>query len=485
MSKIIIGNTQCTIRDEDDVEFLRALDKELSFKVQGAEHTTLFKLGQWDGIRRILGRDLTFPYGLLDRVREFYLKHDKIVSIDNRKALCSPFEPIDIYDRLSQMGKKPYDYQIEISDITKHVDHGIIRAATGSGKSIVATLMTAQFGKSTIIYVIGKDLLYQLHSFFTDVFQMDIGIIGDGLCDIHDINIASVWTIGQALGMKKTKIITDETDDEKALDRSKYDDILQLMRFAKVHIFDECHLAACDTIQAISRKIVPEHIYGMSASPWRDDGADLLIESIFGGIIVDLPASQLIEQGYLVQPIIKFIKVSKQRFPKGKKYQSIYKDYIIENNERNNLIINGAKRLVEQGYQILVLYSRISHGEYLYKEISKIMPCMRLSGKDSSKVRDEAKTKLENKEINCIVASTIFDIGVDLPSLSGLIIASGGKSTVRALQRIGRVIRNFPNKHYAAVIDFVDQARFLKAHSVIRYQMYASERGFDVRWPKN
>ena len=122
----------------------------------------------------------------------------------------------------------------------------------------------------------------------------------------------------------------------------------------------------------------------------------------------------------------------------------------------------------------------LAHGKSLYKEISKSLPAMLLSGKDSSKIRAEVKSKLEAKEINCIVASTIFDIGVDLPSLSGLIIAGGGKSSVRALQRIGRVIRKFPGKNQAAVIDFRDQAKFLKNHSEIRHNVYASERGYDV-----
>ena len=485
MSRIIVGNTLCTIENEEDIPFLRLLDRELSFKVQGSEHTKVYKLGKWDGIRRIMSRNLTFPYGLLERVKGFYTEHGKTVAIDNRRPIKSPAESISIYNKLVDMGKTPYDYQMEVADVTKEKDCGIIRVATGGGKSIIATLMIAQFGKSAIIYVIGKDLLYQMHKFLVEVFQTDIGIVGDGLCQIKDINVVSVWTVGQALGMKKSSIITDGGSDEVVTDSSKYTAILSMMKSVKVHIFDECHLAACDTIQEISRSINPEYLYGMSASPWRDDNADLLIESIFGSKIVDIPASYLIEGGFLVQPIIKFIKLTQKRYAKSVKYPSVYKDYIIDNPERNNHIIMGAQSLVKQNYQTLVLYNRIAHGKYLQKEIEKSMPCLLLSGKDSSKTREEAKNKLENGDINCIVASTIFDIGVDLPSLSGLIIAGGGKSSVRALQRVGRVIRKYPGKKYAAILDFLDQARYLKGHSEIRYRVYASERGFDVKWPKN
>jgi len=64
-----------------------------------------------------------------------------------------------------------------------------------------------------------------------------------------------------------------------------------------------------------------------------------------------------------------------------------------------------------------------------------------------------------------------------------LVIACGGKSTVKALQRVGRVIRKYPGKKFAVVIDFADQAPFLDNHSRTRYRIYTSEDGFDVSWP--
>jgi hypothetical protein len=47
----------------------------------------------------------------------------------------------------------------------------------------------------------------------------------------------------------------------------------------------------------------------MSASPWRDDNQDLVIEGILGKRIVEISASFLIERGYLVKPIIRFKEV--------------------------------------------------------------------------------------------------------------------------------------------------------------------------------
>lgn len=469
-----------------------ALDADLSYKVQGAEHTASFKgystrdgkFVQWDGMNRMMNERCEFPVGLLGRVENFYRTRNKIVEIKDTRKQKSNGQPIDILPRLNELGKNPYHYQLDAAEATKRMDRGIIRLATGGGKTVVSALVTAQFGKGTILYVIGCDLLYQTHKFFSAVFPYQkIGLIGDGNCDIQKINIASVWTVGQALGMKKVELLAD-TDDEKKVDPKKYEDIRKLLKSTSVHMFDECHLAACSTIQEICKAINPEHVYGMSASPWRDDGADLLIESVLGRNIVDISASYLIDNGFLVKPLIRFMKVPQLAEKLPKQYQTIYKNYVVENPVRNAMVVKGAVSLVEQGYQTLVLYNSVAHGTFLASEISKHMPCILLSGKDSSDVREQAKKKLETGEIKCVIASKIFDIGVDLPSLSGLVIASGGKSSVRALQRIGRVIRKYEGKTKAAVIDFYDQAHFLKDHSKERFKIYSMEERFDVVWPK-
>lgn len=489
MTIIRINNTNntCTLENETDVGFLWSLDRELSFAVQGAEHTRAYKgyfdkegkHHKWDGLHRLLTEKLSFPIGLLQRVKEFYSINQKEFHITDLRPQKTSIVSVDILPKLKILNKEPYPYQLETLSIVKNNDHGIIRLATGGGKTLVSALMTAHFGKRTILYVIGKDLLYQTHKFFSSIFDDKIGIIGDGNCDIQDINVASVWTIGQALGLKKNEIVV-ETDEENITSPQKYKDIRQMLSSCKVHIFDECHLAACNTIQEISKNINPEYIYGMSASPWRDDNADLLIESILGKKIVDISASYLIEHGFLVKPIIKFLTVPPLTEKIKKHYQTIYKHYIVDNQIRNNLVLKAAERLVEQNYQTLLLYNNVAHGAALYQQLVKKIPCMLLSGKDSSEDRELAKKRLENGEINCILASKIFDIGVDLPSLSGLVIASGGKSSVRTLQRIGRVIRKYPAKSQSAVVDFYDQAPFLKQHANDRKKIYATEKRFEI-----
>jgi superfamily II DNA or RNA helicase len=493
MTKITIRNNNCQITEESDLDHILALDKHLSFKVQGAEHTAAYRgffnrdgeFVKWDGMKKLLTPTLQFATGLLDRVKEFYSDAGKEFEIIDKRSPKSTGNPKDILPKLEKLNKSPYPYQLETLDAVDKNDRGIIKVATGGGKSLIAALIAAKFGKKTIIYVIGKDLLYQFHQFFSEIFDEPIGIIGDGKCEIHDINIASIWTIGQAIGMDKKSILLDGDDDEESLNKNKYTDINKMMREAKVHIIDECHMSACETIQQIFKHSSAEHLYGLSGSPWRDDGADLLIEAILGKYIVNISASRLIKGGFLAQPLIRFRVVPPYPYELEKSYPSIYKKYVVENDVRNGLVLDAAKTMVDKGYQTLVLFNSLKHGKILYDTFKQHMKCAILDGKNDKDEREKVKKDLLDHKIDCILASRIFDIGVDIPSLSGLVIACGGKSTVKALQRVGRVIRKYESKKNAVVVDFIDQAPFLLEHSKTRYKIYSSEDGFDVKLPSS
>jgi len=509
MSKLIVDtNTRCHLEDEDDVGFLWELDKELSFDVQGAQHTTAFKRGwmdpfegkyvRWDGAEKLLEEsNLSFPIGLRHRVEELYNRSNrKLEVVDNRpkKSIKKWHSYSEVIEQLQIIHKIPYPYQIQALNTAIQHDRGIIRVATGGGKTLIAALIVANIGKKAIVYVVGKDLLYQIHKFFECLFPFaNVGIIGDGKCNIGDINVASVWTVGCALGIQKGKVLYESDDDEAKMEPAKYEQIRQMMKDAKVNILDECHVAACQTIQEIAKHINPEYLYGMSASPWRDDGADLLIESLLGQNIVNISASQLIRDGFLVKPVIKFKRVPKMSGLK-KNFQTIYKNYVVENEVRNKMVEDSAVSLVSKGYKTLVLYNSVRHGKILHDQISKQIPCILLSGKDSQKTRLQARDSLNDNKTGCIIASRIFDIGIDMPFLSGLVVAGSGKSSVRALQRIGRVIRrhffynqrikNMDRKRLAAVVDFVDDAAYLKEHAQARRRIYSSEEEFDIKWSK-
>lgn len=480
--KIDIKGNRGYILGDIDYSLISLLDLELSFRPLGYEYSPAFSSGRWDGRSRLLSRDLTFSIGLLERVVSFFKSKNYEVEVNdhNRYGKTSSFQ---ISERLKELGKEPRYYQIDAAKKALENDRGIIRVATGGGKTLIAALIIAEVGKPAIVYVIGKDLLWQFHEFFTKVFQQEIGVVGDGVVNIKPITIASVWTVGQAFGMKKAKRDEEEKDDEKSVSEQYYEDIRHQVAHVGVSIMDECHLGAAETIQRIGTAIRSQHTIGLSASPWRDDNADMLIESLFGKVIINISASELIKQGFLTKPIIRFVPVPEMD-DMPKHYKKIYNAYISENETRNNLIIKAAKSLVDQGFVTMVLFREIDHGKRLYKRLKEDIHCHMLNGSMTSDIRRAALQEVEDGKCKLLLASSVFDQGIDCAKLSGLVLAGGGKSSTKCLQRIGRVIRISPGKNLSAVIDFYDKCKYLEDHSKIRRKVYQSEDGFEVQWPK-
>jgi len=480
VSQLIIHDNKHCQYITNNIVIFNKLKRHLSYKAVGVEYTAAYKNG-WSGITYLMDKHGYFLLGLLSNVKEFLAENKDYPTItDNRKKVITN-ESIDLTEKLKNINITPRDYQEKIVEVSLNNSKGIVRACTGSGKTICTAMITAKVNKPTIIYVIGLDLLQQFHDLFSSLFDEEIGFIGNGICNVRRINIASIWTVGRSLKLNP-KGIVDEEDDlvEKEPSQEQAAQVVNMLKISKLHIFDESHVITTDTIKHILNTIDPEHILGFSGTPYRDDGTDMLITGILGEKIIDVSASLLIKSGVLAQPIIKFISVPPIHMQMAQ-YQTVYKAYIVDNEARNNLIIQQAEELLEKKYTPLILFKQIKHGALLFEMMKERgIKCEILDGNDSLERRTEVKKMLENKEISLILASTIFDIGVDLPVLNALILAGGGKSSIRTLQRIGRVIRSYPGKKVAAIVDFYDQVKFLKKHAELRYGIYKNENGFKI-----
>lgn len=484
-AEIIIVNNKFAQVNSDDESLLRKIDKLLSYKEPGVEFTPAYQRHGWNGIIHLMNKKRHFPLGLVKLLSD-YLDENKITYevIDRRQAIIMN-DPLDISKRLVKIKKVPRYYQIAAAKAALENRQGIIKACTGSGKTLMAAIITAAINKPTNIYVVGLDLLQQFHNLFSEIFDEEIGYVGNGVCEIKRINIVSLWTASKALAPnKKVKVSDDDEDQKEKFNESDTAAIQRMIKAGKVVMFDECHGASTESFKKLYSFMEHEYIYGMSGTPHRLEATDLLIKALLGDIIIDIPASELIEKGFLVKPIIKFFEVPKE-YIQNRTYTAIYKEYVVDNVRRNNMVVSFSKKLVEGGFQTLILFRQISHGKKLLDMLRKQgLTVEMLSGNDKLERREEIKERLLSGELRCVISSSIYDTGVDISSLNALVLASPNKSLVRALQRIGRVIRTHPGKTEVRVIDFWDQAMYLKNHSRRRYDIYSQEKGFEVYLPK-
>jgi superfamily II DNA or RNA helicase len=481
MINIKIFNTECRIIGSLDSETVKILDKQCSYTHQSFSYMQS-KRGSykgWDGIIRLF-RNGSFPIGLLPRV-EYILKRRNVpYSREDNRSKISYGSSLVIDPNCFF---KPRIYQTEAVNACIKNGMGVVKMPTGSGKTGTLSMLTGHYNIKTMIYVIGVELLYQMKSTLETLYpNLEIGIIGDGICDIKDINIATIWSAAAAFNKKIDAFDSDVTYDKKKNKLINKEKVRKAVREAGMFILDECQYAAASTVQFLHRESKSaRHRFLFSASPWRDGGDDILIEAVGGRKIYDLNASRLIEDGFLVMPEIHFLSVPPIRGV-GSNYQDVYKRYIVENEERNGMIIDSAKKLLDKGRKVLILVTRVGHGKTLMKMIEeKGLECDFLDGNKSSKERMKVIKKMKDGELNLLIASKIFDQGVDIPELDALILAGSGKSSGRALQRLGRVIRKHPNKTRAIVVEFDDNAKYLKDHSEARYNVYKSEPAFKIK----
>jgi len=491
---ITVNNVWSKISGLQDVQLSDALDAILSYHIEGYQYTKAFKSGyydrktnsfkRWDGLKHLFNNRSVFPTGLLTKVTKFFESRNILYTIDDRRPFIAQGEELEIQEYT------PRPYQKEAVDLAVFHGRGIIKSATGSGKTLIAAMIVAKYNLPSFIYVIGKDLLFQFHKEMEKALGMPVGLVGDGKCILKKVNVCSVWTAITSLGVSKTQVSLDDTDWDPEIAEIGTDEKRALkaaIERTNLAIFDEAHFLATDTLQSIYKAGKNcRYLYGLTASPWRDDGADLLIESVCGPKIYNMPASKLISMGYLTPPHIVLYEVPPMAEAMSGNYASVYSKYVVKNEVRNGLIVDVAKKLIEKGRKLLILVRYLSHGRLLASMLEKEgIPLFFVNGEVDGETRQEVKTALENGDLKCLLASSVFDVGIDIPKLDSLILAGSGKSSVKALQRIGRVIRIAPGKKDAIIVDFIDSsARYLDKHFGYRLTIYESEPAFKIKFPK-
>jgi len=459
---------------------IEAIDQATSYWKIGAEHTNKYKQGKWDGMRRLFDkRNHEFPTGLLDRVTEILDRQKVRYKIDDQR----------VKNDAKLRFRKPAAsglraYQKAVLKEALESERGILEMATGSGKTVVAAHIIASLKRPTLFFVHTKDLLYQTKNLLGDILNIPIGQIGDGVVDIQPITVGTIQTCSRCLGI--TVSSASEADEEMdvsseesdTIQEDRTEQVREALRNAGVAIFDECHHVPADTCYSLTMNL-PNAFYrfGLSATPYRADRQDLLIEAAIGKKFSRINASYLVKKKFLVPPHITFFLMPATQPTAGRTYHNVYQHEIVKNETRNKFIAEISRKFIEQGKTVLVLVSQVRHGE----NVLNLLPeAVFLTGKDTSNVRNTALDGLRERRIPAIIATTLADEGLDIPSLDVLVLAGGGKSETRALQRIGRALRPVKGKKIAFVVDFFDQARFLCEHSKSRLEIYKTEDCFKI-----
>lgn len=422
-----------TINPIPEATLAYTLEKYLQYERQGKQ---FMPNPLWAIVKLYRIRTGTFPWGLLNTVIKIF---DKYCERGGHEYTITKRLEGEAPKSISATTLR--DYQVEaVTALIKH-NGGIVCLPTGAGKTITVVEYLKLMNKRSLVIV-------------------------------PTIDIRKQW---QNYGVKDMTVSTYQ--NPKLKDSMQYYDII---------VFDECHRVAAKSLYTLAMKVKTEAILiGCSATVEREDKEDMRIHAALGDIVYYQSRIELIKRGFIANAEVTYLK---PRFGDVRymRYPEIYSREVVNNDNRNMLVIDTALKEWRKGRKILILVSQIEHGEKLIMEClaqirgwEKIPEVVFMNG--SSKDRDR-----DMGVYDIIIATAIYDEGYNLPSLDCIILAAGGKSSIKLTQRIGRVLRPKPDGRPAQIYDFIDSVKYLKGHylkrrSILEQEFIVIERDNDIQ----
>lgn len=435
-------------------EYLGAIRSATSAKPAGYQHMPAYRNKSWDGFIRLY-KNNRFPSGLLLDVDKAVraLEHPMEIGIVSRDRPLDQYT--DCYKPITPdmlAGITLRDYQVEAAKTLLQRARGVAKMATNSGKTEVMAAICKSYPGKVLILTTKRELMYQTSERISQRIGESVGYIGDSQrVDGCRVTVAMIQTL------------------------CKHDNLGQEFHDIGCVMFDECHHVPANTAQKVLFSVPAWNRFGFSGTPLHNDNLeDMVLIGATGPVCVDITNADLIEAGVSAMPYVDmYVVTSKTGF--DDKWDNSYTKHIV-NNEQRNMII---ERVVKAGHAqaALILVDRLEHGRILQKSLPG---SIFVHGSLPTEERRSVLDTLRRGEGAVVIATPIFDEGVDVPSVDLLVLAAGGETHIRLLQRIGRGMRR-KDSNKLKVVDFVDDTnKYLLSHSQHRAELYEQE-GFAVR----
>jgi superfamily II DNA or RNA helicase len=345
---------------------------------------------------------------------------------------------------------------------------GIIQLATGGGKTHIAMALHEYYNTKSLFLVHRKDLVTQTAARFKQFLGITPTTMIEGAVFPGDPNI-TIATIQTLIALNKNN-------------RS-----MPFLQGIEQVFFDEAHMIGSsldkgNSFVKLSELLTNTYIrWGLTATPlMRDKYSNWLLKGVTGELLYTKSSIDLINTGNLVAPIVKILQ-SPAMMNCPNTWPECYDSGIILNAGRNNLIIEQLKTIEKP---CIIMCRQIAHANILQntaKQYGYYLPI--LQGSSPKADRDQAIAMLKSKKLDAIICTTIFDEGIDIPELRSIILAGAGRSAIKQIQRIGRLLRKAQGKQGVTVIDFNDgSSKLLQKHSKERMKV-CKEQGFEINIP--
>lgn len=326
----------------------------------------------------------------------------------------------------------------------------LLSAYCGFGKTALGIYISTKVLVKTIIVVNRLVLLKQWESsinFFSPEARVKLLSSKEDYNNYNDIIENNDYFIINAINICK-------------LDRKFYEKI-------GFCIVDEAHLIMSEVLSRGMQYIVPRYMLGLSATPYRTDGLDPLINLYFG----ERRIIRKLYRKHIIYKIKTGFKPKQEIGNNGKINWGKVLDSQAESVERNEIIIDIIKKYKDRVF--LVLVKRVLQGEYLLNRLLD-------EGEDVTSLLGSQQTFDKNSRILIGTCGKI-SVGFDHPKLNTLIM--GADIVQYFIQSLGRIFRTKDSEPW--VFDLIDDNNILIKHFYERQSVYLEHGGIINNLNKN
>jgi len=445
------------------VEVHSEVDRLLSVKVPWAFWSNAYKMGFWDGYKRfydiLRNRFLT---GFLPRVAAGLMEKGFKVEVNGAEKVFGGWNgDIEnvVLNGVDEVRWK--ETQLPVLKQLLSCKRAAVKMGTGAGKTeVIAGILKALSREKALVLVHRVELLHQTVERLKMRLGEDVGMIGSGRVDVDKRIVVGMV---QSVWMKKPKLAKWLKDEVGVL------------------VVDECHHCPSRTWSYVAMSCGAKWRYGFSGTPIvYSEERDMLLIGLTGDVVYGVQVKDLVEKGYAAKPKVNVVVVPF-------KYKGSWNEIFDEVYGKDGRMVEVLKAVLEgelaKGKKgIVVFVERIRHGKRLLSELKeKGWDVVFAYGGRSDMERVSIVEGMRKKKYDVVVATTIFDEGIDVPGIGGIVFWCSTKSIVRIMQRIGRGVRVEEGKNEIDVWEFVVDNKYMKEHLKRRITYYGKE-GLEKRF---
>lgn len=425
-----------------------------SFKNPDFQKTQAMRLPTYDKPRIICTAEETKQYIALPRGCE-----DALVSL--LAAISAPYGIVDETHvgspiRVTFTGILRDEQNYAAEKMLQH-NTGVLSAGTAFGKTVVGAYLIAQRKTNTLILVHTQALLAQWKAALDQFLLVEEKLPElpkrRGRCKERSI-------IGQYGAGKDTRSgVIDIAILQSVCQKGE---VKPFVRDYGMVLVDECHHVPAVGLERVLKEIAARYVYGLTATPIRQDGHQAIIYMQCGEIRYRTNAlEQAIQhsfQHYMIPRFTSFRQINEDKvpIPISETYAQLCESVL-----RNQMIVQDVQNAVKEGRTPIVLTERQEHALRLFQLLqSTCIHCFLLTGRGGVREKREkliALKKVPADEPLLIVATGKYiGEGFDEPRLDTLFLALpiAWKGTLS--QYVGRLHRNYEGKLDVCVFDYVD-----------------------------